>query len=92
MYIVRVRRVTPSDARRRWFELLDAVADGEVLLVERKGQRLIMRREGPARRSRARVPDYRDVLGVPDLDEIDRWGWVWTAPGRPLRFVRRRAR
>jgi len=37
-------------------------------------------------------PTYRDVLRVPDLDQADRWGWVWTGPGRPLRFVRRRNR
>lgn len=92
LYVVQVKRVTPSDARRRWFELLDEVAEGEVLVVERKGRRLVMRREEAARRAPGPVPNYRDVLRVPNLDEADRWGWVWTGPGRPLRFVRRRSR
>jgi hypothetical protein len=87
-----MKRVTASDARRRWFELLDEVAGGEVLVVERKGRRLVMRREEGGRRGAAPPPDYRDVLRVPDLDEADRWGWVWTGPGRALRGVRRRTR
>lgn len=85
-----MKRVTASDARRRWFELLDEVADGEVLVVERKGRRLVMRREEALRRRPRPVVDYRDVLRVPDVDGADRWGWLWTGPGRPLRFVRRR--
>ena len=92
LYVVHVKRVTASDARRRWFELLDEVADGEVLVVERKGRRLVMRREDAAARAPDPVPTYRDVLRVPDLDQADGWGWVWTGPGRPLRFVRRRNR
>ena len=92
LYVVHVKRVTASDARRRWFELLDEVADGEVLVVERKGRRLVLRREDAAARAPDPVPTYRDVLRVPDLDQADRWGWVWTGPGRPLRLVRRRNR
>jgi antitoxin (DNA-binding transcriptional repressor) of toxin-antitoxin stability system len=88
-----MKRVTASDARRRWFELLDEVADGEVLVVERRGRRLVMRREDEAPRAASRsVPSYRDVLEAPNLDEADRWGWAWTEPGRPMRLVRRRKR
>jgi antitoxin (DNA-binding transcriptional repressor) of toxin-antitoxin stability system len=88
-----MKRVTASDARRRWFELLDEIAEGEVLVVERKGRRLVMRREDGVRRAGRRpAPSYRDVLKAPDVDEADRWGWEWTDQGRPMRFVRRRLR
>jgi len=90
MYVVRMKRVTASDARRRWFELLDEVAAGEVLIVERHGRRIVLQREEPRRGSRARVPSYADVLRSPGLDEADRWGWVWTGARQPLRSVRRR--
>jgi hypothetical protein len=26
----------------------------------------------------AELPDYHDLLRVPDLDAADGWGWVWS--------------
>jgi hypothetical protein len=37
LYIVRMKRVTASEARRNWFRLLDEVAAGAVVVIERGG-------------------------------------------------------
>jgi antitoxin (DNA-binding transcriptional repressor) of toxin-antitoxin stability system len=93
MYVVQVKRVTASEARKRWFQLLDEAAAGEVIVLERRGRRLVLRREEPSRGRRASptVAAYRRLLNVPDLDEADRWGWVWGPRGqlRPVRRPRR---
>lgn len=75
-----MKRITASEARRHWFRLLDEVIRGEVVTVERKGQRIVIRREGPAEASPESLPDYSGILRVPDADRADRWGWEWEGP------------
>lgn len=90
LYIVRMKKVTASEARKRWFRLLDEAAQGEVIVVERRGRRLVLRREelddaGEA----AKAPRYGRLLRVPAAEEADRWSWEWRGPARGL--VPRRA-
>lgn len=80
MYTVHMRRVTATEARQNWFGLLDAVAAGEVVVIERHGRRIVLRREDLADAA-AEVPDYSEILRVRDLDRADQWGWEWTADG-----------
>lgn len=83
-----MKRVTASEARRHWFRLLDEVAAGQTVVVERNGRRIVIKRQ--AERVRERVPHYRAVLRGP-ADEADAWTWEWTAPGK-LKAGKRRAR
>lgn len=85
MYIVHVKRVTASEARRNWFQLLDEVAQGERVVIERRGRRIVVLCEdqndtGPSRRT----PDYSEILQVADADEADRWSWSWSEDGIEL--------
>jgi hypothetical protein len=80
-----MKRVTPSQARRHWFRLLDEVADGEVVLIERKGRRIVLRREeGPYPAAAPSREDYQRLLTVPGLDRAETWGWEWVGPGAEL--------
>lgn len=74
LYNVHMKRVTASEARRNWFRILDEVAGGATVVVERHGQRIVIRREEP---SVEELPDYGPLIRVPDADEADRWGWSW---------------
>lgn len=85
MYIVHMKRVTASEARRHWFRLLDQVLDGEIVAIIRKGAKIIIRRE-PASAGEVEPPDYSGIIRVPDADDADRWGWVWE--GEDLDFRR----
>ncbi|MBW3660696.1 MAG: hypothetical protein KY397_03580 [Gemmatimonadetes bacterium] len=76
-----MKRVTASEARRNWFRLLDEIVAGETVVVDRDGVRVVLRREGEARESARDVPDYEDVLRVPEADQADRWGWEWEEGG-----------
>jgi len=40
-----MKKVTASEARRQWFRLLDEAAQGEVIVLQRRGRRLVLRRE-----------------------------------------------
>ncbi|MBI4420156.1 MAG: hypothetical protein HY560_04960 [Gemmatimonadetes bacterium] len=82
--------MSASEARRHWFTVLDRVARGEVIAVERGGRLIVLRRED-ARPHHATTPDYRDVLHVPNADDADRWHWEWSHRSTKLR-LRRRAR
>jgi antitoxin (DNA-binding transcriptional repressor) of toxin-antitoxin stability system len=77
-----MKKVTASEARRRWFHLLDEAAQGEVIVVERKGRRLVLRRE-ERQTIRAASPGrrYHRLLRVPRADQADRWSWEWKAEG-----------
>jgi antitoxin (DNA-binding transcriptional repressor) of toxin-antitoxin stability system len=86
MYVVRMKQVTASEARKHWFRLLDEAAAGEVIAIERKGRRIVLRREDGARVAATARPAsrYRRVLNVRDVDQADRWSWQWRGPGRDL--------
>ncbi|MHC4469614.1 MAG: type II toxin-antitoxin system Phd/YefM family antitoxin [Planctomycetota bacterium] len=76
-----MKRVTASEARRNWFRVLDEVAAGETVVVERHGRRIVIRREqGGEERSPEDLPDYSALLSAPKADEADRWRWEWTGP------------
>jgi hypothetical protein len=87
MYIVHMKRVTPTQARRNWFRLLDEVSRGEVVVLERNGRRIVLRLEEIPEQEEGEVPAYGDLLSVPEADRADEWGWEWEAPGRDLGMV-----
>jgi antitoxin (DNA-binding transcriptional repressor) of toxin-antitoxin stability system len=74
-----MKKVTASEARRQWFRLLDEAAQGEIIVVERKGHRLVLRREDAGKaKSASPTPRYRRLLRAPRADQADRWSWNWT--------------
>lgn len=78
MYNVHMKNVTPSQARKNWFRLLDEAAEGEEIVIERNGHRLVLRREeAPA----AAVPSYRGLITAPLADRADTWSWEWSPEG-----------
>lgn len=86
-YIAHMKRVTASEARKSWFRLLDEVAAGEVVLIDRKGTKVILRRADKKGRKRDEsVPDYRTLLKVPHEERADTWSWEWTGPESELRL------
>ncbi len=85
MGVVYTKRITPSQARRHWFGLLDEVADGETILIERTGRRVVLHREEEPYLAVAPSREYyRRLLTVPDLDGAETWGWEWVGPGAEL--------
>lgn len=86
MYNVHMKTVTVSEARRNWFCLLDEVLEGEVVVMERKGRRIVLRCEERRRKGKsASVPDYRKILGAVRVDDADCWGWEWSPATGNLR-------
>jgi hypothetical protein len=80
-----MKRVTPAQAGRHWFRLLDEVAGGEVVLIERTGRRIVLRREeGQYPAAAPSREDHRRLLTAPDLDRAETWGWEWVGPGAEL--------
>jgi antitoxin (DNA-binding transcriptional repressor) of toxin-antitoxin stability system len=69
-----MKRITATEARKQWFRLLDEVAEGEVVLIERDGARLVLKMADPRDSS---IPDYQGLIRVPDAEEADEWGWEW---------------
>jgi antitoxin (DNA-binding transcriptional repressor) of toxin-antitoxin stability system len=85
MYNVHMKRVTASEARRDWFRLLDEVADGEVVTIDRGGRRIVIRRE-EKKSVRERPPaDYSAILSIPQGSDADEWSWEWNETGVELR-------
>lgn len=73
-----MKRVTASEARRNWFRLLDEVAAGEVVIVERRGRAIQLRR-APEIEHRRLAPDYSALVGAPQgVEDADLWGWEWS--------------
>lgn len=73
-----MKRVTASQARREWFRILDEVAAGEVVIVDRKGLSIQIRRVDPSS-GRQDIPDYSGILTVHEPPQhADRWGWEWS--------------
>ena len=83
LYIVRMKRVTASDARKNWFRLLDEVAAGEIVSIERGGRTILIRREEEPRPVPA-IPDYSSLVRAPRVGEADRWRWSWAGPEEEL--------
>ena len=76
LYVVQMKYVTASEARKNWFKLLDEASSGESIAIDRNGKRLVLRLE--VRKRREKIPDYSKVIQVPDADNADKWGWKWT--------------
>jgi antitoxin (DNA-binding transcriptional repressor) of toxin-antitoxin stability system len=75
-----MKRITASEARRNWFRLLDEVAAGSTVVIERAGRRILLRAEEDAATTTP-SPDYRALIGTPesvDAGRADRWGWAWS--------------
>lgn len=86
-----MKQVTASEARKHWFQLLDEALRGEVIAVERKGQRIVLRREDPSVSGpTSNAPSYKKLLKVPQVAKADRWSWDWR-PERGL-TLRKRSR
>ena len=80
-----MKRLTASEARKNWFRVLDEVAAGEVVVLERKGQRLVLRREDKkVAKSKQQFPDYTRLLRVLDADQVDQWSWDWQGESQDL--------
>lgn len=83
-----MKQITASEARKNWFRLLDEVATGEVVVLERKGCRIVLRRaDPPADAAAHQLPDYKELLRVRDADHADRWTWEWRGPKQGLALV-----
>jgi antitoxin (DNA-binding transcriptional repressor) of toxin-antitoxin stability system len=78
-----MKRMTASDARKNWFRLLDEVAAGAVVSIERGGRTIVLRRAA-VREERGELPDYSSLVRAPDVEDADRWSWDWREPGRDL--------
>lgn len=78
MYNVHMKNVTPSQARKNWFRLLDEAVAGEEIVIERNGHRLVLRKEDVPQ---AAVPSYGELIQAHRGDEADTWGWEWTPEG-----------
>ncbi len=74
-------QITASEARRNWFQLLDRVAAGETIVIERKGRRLLLcRDENDA--TAGEIPDYSAIIrAVADVSRADDWSWDWDHEG-----------
>jgi antitoxin (DNA-binding transcriptional repressor) of toxin-antitoxin stability system len=83
VYTVHVKRVTATEARKNWFRLLDEVVEGEVVLIERDGARLVLKLVDQGEAAE-RVPDYRALIRIKDVDEADEWGWEWDGSSEGL--------
>jgi len=75
LYIVHMKSVTASEARKNWFRLLDEVANGETIAVRRNDKRIILSLE---KRRKKAIPNYKGLIAGDDLDNADKWGWDWT--------------
>lgn len=71
-----MKRVTASEARRNWFRLLDEVAAGTTVVIERGGRRIVLKREPEAGLGEG-TPDYAHLIRVPEADHAHEWGWRW---------------
>ena len=82
MYNVHMKTVTPSQARKNWFRLLDEAAEGEVIVIERKGRRLVLQRE-PGKKTE--IPSYQGLIEAADVARADAWSWEWSPEGLTLK-------
>ncbi|MBM4184411.1 MAG: hypothetical protein FJ207_09310 [Gemmatimonadetes bacterium] len=79
-----MKRITASDARKNWFRLLDEVAGGEVVSIQRGGRTIVLSR-APSAQDAVEVPDYSAILSAEHLEEADQWSWEWPGPEGELK-------
>lgn len=80
MYAVHMRSLTPTEARKNWFRLLDDVAAGEVIEIRRGAHRIVLRSE-PYLDDQTPSPDYSGLIAVQKSDQAAQWGWEWNDEG-----------
>lgn len=80
MYGVHMKSVTPTEARKNWFRLLDEVASGEVIEIRRGLKRIVLRCE-PLPNEAVSHPDYSDLIAAANAEQADLWGWDWDDHG-----------
>jgi hypothetical protein len=78
LYIVHMKHVTASEARRNWFALLDEAAKGEVIAIQRNDKKLVLKLQT----KKSAAPSYKGLIDFPDADIADTWGWEWKGPGK----------
>jgi antitoxin (DNA-binding transcriptional repressor) of toxin-antitoxin stability system len=78
-----MKRITASQARKQWFQLLDEVVEGETVVIERKGRQVIISTKAETTPSEGH-PDYSSLLQVPD--DLNEWRWEWD-PDEGLRLI-----
>jgi hypothetical protein len=78
LYIVHMKYVTASEARKNWFQLLDEAANGEIIAIQRDDKKLILKVE----KTKPRTPNYKGLIHFEDADDADTWSWQWKGPGR----------
>ena len=76
-----MKQISASEARRNWFRILDEVASGEVVVIQRRRKRFVLREEKSRKRADARNPDYRKLLRVKRPERADDWRWEWKGEG-----------
>jgi antitoxin (DNA-binding transcriptional repressor) of toxin-antitoxin stability system len=89
VYNVHVKRVTASEARRNWFRLLDEVAAGARIVIERGGRRIVLQRDPE---DAPDVPDYRSIIRAGEAVDVSRahlWGWEWSGEESELELIDR---
>ena len=77
-YIVQMKYVTASEARKNWFSLLDEAVKGHVIAIDRKGTTLVLR----AAKAREPAATPEKIVRGKDLENADRWGWNWDSAGK----------
>ena len=77
-YTVHMKSVTPTDARKNWFRLLDEVAAGEVVHIRRGGKLIVLRCEDHELESET---DYSGLIGGSSVSKADQWSWDWDDEG-----------
>ena len=85
LYVVHMKHVTASEARKNWFTLLDEAVKGEVIAIQRNDKKLILKLE----KKKPAAPSYKGLIDFPDADEADIWGWEWKGPGNLVPKARR---
>ncbi|MBI4473883.1 MAG: hypothetical protein HY646_14545 [Acidobacteria bacterium] len=88
LYIVHMKYVTASEARKHWFRLLDEAIEGEVIAIQRDDKKLILK----LAKAKQKVPDYRRLINFKDADDADTWGWEWKGPGEMIPVKQKRKR
>lgn len=82
VYIVPMKQVTASEARKNWFRLLDEVVDGEVVSIPRKGKSVLIKLDEKKDIKLGQIAmDYRDVVQASNVNDADRWHWQWDEEG-----------
>ena len=71
LYVVRMKHITASEARKNWFKLLDEASHAESIAINRNGKSLVLRLE--TRKKRQNIPNYKKIIQVPDADNADKW-------------------